>query len=367
MCAGLLVTAAIAFVPSRSPGLDLHEDAPTHVSAPVSILANAPKLQAVKAVGDASYVGMPGQAAHASTLSVSALGLMEAVWFSGSREGAGDVSILRATRGGDAWSNPTPIVSRRDLQLSSMRHVRKLGNPVQYIDAQGREHWFVVSVSLGGWAGARVEQWSSPVKGETPVFKTTLPLSPFINISTLVRAPAQSLAGGGFVLPAYHEFLDKAPELLLFDAQGQFVERRRDIRNDGLLQPALLASKHDRPWRAWHRDQNGREGRLFFTQISASTVTHQVTNLPNRDTGIAAIDLPDGRVLVAHNPGDRSTLSLSSSKDGVSFAAGVVVESTPGKEFSYPSLAFHADQLWLSYTADRKRIAIRAIDWRALP
>ncbi len=329
-----------------------------------------------------TLLAVAGQSAHASFLSASASGSPQIAWFSGTREGAKDVRIVQSTWTGATWSTPTTLVTRELLERKSLRHVRKLGNPVQHIDRRGIEHWFVVSVSLGGWAGARVEHWRAPKPGEVPIFHATLPVSPFLNISTLVRASAQNLADGGFVLPVYHEFLRKGPEILTFDANGNFVSKRRDFGRTGLLQPIVLPNAGKLPgWMLWYRDEDSRDGRLFNTRVNAGgTSTTQPTSLANRDTGIAAVNLPDGRILMAYNPNFRDTLRLATTRDGLSFTdAGLIagdgastkaVQAGAGDdriEFSYPSLAVIGPDVWLSYTQHRKAIAVRKINWRALP
>ena len=180
------------------------------------------------------------------------------------------------------------------------------------------------------------------------------------------------MQNGGFVVPVYHEFLVKAPELLVFDAQGSFGEKRRGLGPVGLLQPTLLPTDAGGAY-AWFRDEDARTGRLvrseLLTQNGATfgRTTVQGTNLANRDTGIDVVRLPDGRYALAYNPGLRDTLALATSPDGINFGPSTPVASEAGAEFSYPSLAMNGGQLWLSYTERRKAIAVRNIDWWALP
>lgn len=353
------------------------------IGSPIASAAAGMSVQsatAQSALGGLAVLAVKGQAAHASSISHSPAGLPQVMWFSGSREGARDVSIVRSTFAQSAWREPEVVATRRQLEASSARHVRKLGNPVQHVDARGIEHWFIVSVSLGGWAGARVEHWAAPSKGQTPVFRSTIHASPFLNISTLVRAQAQNLASGGFILPVYHEFLRKSPELLVFDDSGRFTHRRRPISANGLLQPVALPALggDSGSWTMWYRDENGESGRLMNTRINAAGQTqHRPSNLANKDTGIAAIKLPDGRTLLAYNPDRRDMLRLATSVDDLAFVDAGLVASAHSKahvptdgsriEYSYPSLAMIDGQVWLSYTANRTAIAVQAIDWRKLP
>lgn len=107
------------------------------------------------------------------------------------------------------------------------------------------------------------------------------------------------------------------------------------------------------------------------------------TSLPNNNSGIAAVVLPDGRIVCCHNDatedwGARSRLVLSVSDDGgVSWdCAGVVVDGgdaaggapagaaatgviTSGDgEYSYPCLQVVGDELWTTFTWQRRSIAL---------
>ena len=75
---------------------------------------------------------------------------------------------------------------------------------------------------------------------------------------------------------------------------------------------------------------------------------------------MAGLALAPNRLLLAHNssPHDRSQLDLSQSTDGLHWQRlQPLVHDSPGKEYSYPALAWADDSLWVSYTDQRRRIA----------
>ena len=100
-------------------------------------------------------------AAHASSLVAMPKGspsVLSAFWFAGARESAPDVQIATSQfdRATQQWSDATFVVNRDDMATQLGFGVRRLGNPVAWLDGQGRIHLFVVATGLGGWAAARI-------------------------------------------------------------------------------------------------------------------------------------------------------------------------------------------------------------------
>ncbi|MGH8848996.1 MAG: exo-alpha-sialidase, partial [Polaromonas sp.] len=82
---------------------------------------------------DAQFVSAaPGQAVHAASIVELRDGRLRAVWFSGSREGAGDVAIRTAVMDATSlrWSEESTLFERQKIQQGLWRYVKKLGNPV---------------------------------------------------------------------------------------------------------------------------------------------------------------------------------------------------------------------------------------------
>ena len=96
------------------------------------------------------------------------------------------------------------------------------------------------------------------------------------------------------------------------------------------------------------------------------------TPLPNNNSGIDAVTLKDGRHLVVYNHilgprddggGVRSPLNVSYSNDGKSWFAAVVLEDSPIKEYSYPSIIQSSDgMVHIVYTWRRQKIKYVKID-----
>ncbi|MGX2971090.1 sialidase family protein, partial [Helicobacter sp. T3_23-1059] len=150
------------------------------------------------------------------------------LYFAGSREGASDVCIYQsffvqknvATLNKDSffWSEPKAILCPQDLSKMSGKFIKKLGNPVSFVDSLGRVHLFVVGVSMGGWATSKIYHFLFLDSLKRVKFVRELHLSPILNLSHLVRNPAMILENGDFILPVYNEFAKKYPLLLYVDS-----------------------------------------------------------------------------------------------------------------------------------------------------
>ncbi|NMM12317.1 MAG: exo-alpha-sialidase [Rhodoferax sp.] len=318
------------------------------------------------------YIPMPANtpAAHASSLLAMPAAhpsTLMAFWFAGTRESAPDVQIAAAQfdRATQQWSAARFVVNRLAMGESLGWGVRRLGNPVAWLDRQGKIHLFVVATGLGGWAAARIVHLRQSNAGQDFAALSfdvvrVLPLSWLWNTSFLVRAAPLPLADGGMVLPVHFELGIKYPVALRFDANGEFKSMVRISRRTHLLQPTLLIVS-DSHWLALMRDQSP-VGKVAVAQTSDSG-QHWV-DLPdlalvNTDSSVAGLAVAPGHLFLAHNssPHARTTLDLSASVDGRTWSlAQGLAHGAGSDEFSYPALAWADDSLWVSYTDQRQRI-----------
>jgi predicted neuraminidase len=318
----------------------------------------------------------PGKpASHASSIAAlpaaggeaGGSGLL-AYWFAGSRESGPDVEIVasRFDPRQAAWSASHVVVNRHDLALRLGFNVRRLGNPVAWIDAQGRVHLFVVGTGLGGWAASRIVHLLSDDGGRSFAPLRVLPLSPLFNLSTLVRAPAEPLDDGGAVLPVHFEIGRKYPMALRLSPLGVPVGLARMSHGPRSLQPSIVALDPDRAI-ALLRD-SGPERRLRRVSTDdggRSWSDEGPTNQANPDASVVVVRLADGTLVAALNPAreGRRSLVLALSRTGTDWQVVQDVESGTGDdEFSYPSLVVADDRLHLSYTHQRRFIVHRTFE-----
>ena len=182
------------------------------VFSPLVPMANAPPV-----FREEFIESQPAEpAVHVSSVCELPGGGLAAAWYAGTREGARDVVINFATRAAgetNAWSRPQPLVTRESAAAETFRFVRKVGNPMLFSGADGDVYLLYVSVGFGGWSSSSLNLKQSPDGGRTWSPSRRLGLSPFFNISELVKNGPAPLAEGGWVVPVYHELLGKFPEL----------------------------------------------------------------------------------------------------------------------------------------------------------
>jgi predicted neuraminidase len=321
--AGLLLILAFA-----SAGWKIYSQEPAANFAPVAQQAlpsaqsaggwvNEPKLshpvQETSPDGrfrfDARFVSAaPGQAVHAASLVELRDGRLKAVWFSGSREGAGDVVI----RGADLdpsslhWGPETTLMGREQLQRGLWRYVKKIGNPVIARAPDGSLLLWMVNVSVGGWAGSSISWVRSTDEGASWSQPRRLVTSPFLNISTLVKAGPVAMTNGDISLPVYHEFLTKFGEVLRLNSAGQVVDKVRIARSQTSLQPVLLASGAER---AQVYLRSGNATALVTSDTSDAGKSWSPTRAsawPNPDSALAGLIDPTGGTWLALNPAERN-------------------------------------------------------------
>lgn len=310
-------------------------------------------------------------AAHASTLLAMPAGhpaALSVFWFSGDRESGPNVQIaasqyLRATR---QWTPARFVVNRFVAGEQLGFGLRRLGNPVAWMDGNGRINLFVVATGGGGWAASRVLHLRQSSTGQAldelafaPV--RVLPLSWLWNTSFLVRNAPMTLADGGMVLPVHFELGIKYPVALRFDREGAFQGMVRMSQRPYLLQPALV-QESEHAWMALMRDERpqGKVGVARTLDGGRHWSDLPDLTLDNPDAAVAGLGLAPGQMLLAHNSSiaSRGTLDLSRSGDGRSWQRIQTLEQgAPDDEFSYPALLWLDGSLWVTYTVDRHRIA----------
>ena len=341
--------------------------------------ANASHTWVLEAQG---LIGQPSKApaAHASHLVAlpdHPAYALAAFWFAGSKEARPDVRIAMSlwSRQQQTWTAPVWVVDRHSAAAVLGKGLLHLGNPVAWVDQQQRLHVFVVGTGLGGWAAARVlhlrQTSASSSSAAAPAFDVVgqLPLGWLWNLSHLVRHAPLPLADGGMVLPLHFELGGHYPVFAWFSPDGEFQGLRRLTDVGQSLQPAPVAvdGKH---WRAYLRTLAPRDK----LQVVASTDAGQhwqlqpELNLSHRDSAVASLRLPSGEWMMARNPLERgrTQLLMHHSQNGLDWSPPITLaEGGSDSEYSYPTMVWSEDRLWVSYTHLRQGIAWQR--WHATP
>lgn len=323
---------------------------------------------------------------HVASIAELRDGTLAAVWYGGEYEGAAGTLIYFTTRApgeNREWKQPRGIVSRDTASLELNRYIKKIGNPVIFTDARDRLWLLYVTVSIGGWSGSSLNAKISENHGITWSKSKRLTLSPFFNVSELVRNNPQPLTNGGFVVPIYHECIGTFSELLWLrpgtDGKGFKYDKTRLTWGKRFIQPSMvaLAPGTAAVFFRSHRS-NSRIARSSSNDTGRTWTVPRYSDLPNPGAGINALLLPGNRVLLAynHHKQTRENLSLAVSKrwptsyeytekhrkknktkKDQAWRRVVVLEDTPGEEFSYPyMLRTRGGKIHLVYTWRRKRV-----------
>ncbi len=311
---------------------------------------------------DEVLITPPTDQCHCSSIAPLPDGKLFVVWYGGTREGAKDARIYAATvdKSGTA-SDVRPILDASTLGRHTNRYVRKLGNPVVY--RQGSRLWlFVVSVSLGGWSGSSLNYAYSDDCGESWSTFRHLRTNPSFNMGTLVRCPVVPLQDGGFVLPAYCEFLGKFGVGVRFDSDGRMVDRVKIPveGNRAAIQPCCVPLGARRAL-AFLRTPGRKIGVGETLDAGLSWQARPDLPLDNPDSSVAAFKTIRNQLAIAGNPKEgrgRLVVWINDSSDDKLWKEIAVLEDSDGDEFSYPFICESDGNVYVSYTYKRRGVKI---------
>jgi len=308
---------------------------------------------------------------HAASLVTLKDGSVRAFWFAGSREGAPDVVINSAVFDPKtaSWSDPTVVIDRMGMEIGLSRYIAKLGNPVPARLADGRLQLFVVTVSIGGWAGSSITSLISDDEGKSWGRPQRLITSPLINLSTLVKSPALTFADGRLGLPAYHEWIGRFGELIRVEGSSAIDKRRMSSGRDS-IQPAIFIDDAQKASAFFRQTRASSQAKKIPVSITTNAgQSWQVADdldIANPNSAIAALSLKNGtHIMVLNNiEAGRHRLVMVMNRSGSSEWTVVQVleddEALPNeqrREFSYPFLlSADGGDAHLVYTWDRKKI-----------
>ncbi len=348
-----LLFAALMFIAFAAAGYKTFQRAPDSTF----VLAQ-PKTPAapVQSVGSGSTLKFEtqfvssnsGQAVHAPSAVELKDGSLRAVWFSGSREGAGDVTVQTAVMNlsKQRWDAETTLFNRAQLERGMWRYIKKIGNPVIARAPDGSLHLWIVNVSLGGWAGSAITWARSVDEGATWSTPKRLVTSPFLNISTLAKSSPVAMADGSVSLPVYHEFITKFAEVLHLNSHGQVIDKTRIPGSRTSLQPVVLVTSSLEATAYMRAGQGGKVVTSSTADSGKTWAQASATNLLNPDSALAGLVSSSGGSWLALNPTatGRQALALVKANNAGSFDAAkpLFVEGFDGPPPAGLSIAEHA-------------------------
>lgn len=324
---------------------------------------------ALSAVYTERLVVPPGAfpANHASTIAETGDGSLLTCWFAGSAEAQRDVRIVcsrLAPLATAEWSEPAVAVDAGEHASGATLANKFIGNPVLHRDDDGILWLFYEAVQVGGHSGATVQYKTSRDDGRTWSGGKAL-AGGLTSPGHLPRNKPLRLADGRVMLPLYREFTsDYGYTLTLTLHDGAITAQEKHvIPGTGHLQPSLVA-RPDGSVLAYLRNKDAGNVLVARFDPAAGEWSAPVpTDVPNPNAAVDALALPDGRILLAHNPShtERNPLSLAVSRDGVTFTRLWDLESAPSGSFAYPALFRATDGTYhVTYTY-KDRAAIKHV------
>ncbi len=292
---------------------------------------------------------------HVAALAKTPDGILHCVWYGGSAECRPDVKIyLSQKEPGGRWTQPVSIMTREQAERDLGRPVQGLGNALLIAGQDGALRLLFVTIAMGKWSGSQLNSSVSKDGGLTWSRAEHLTLSPFFNLSELVRNRPVPLHDGGWCVPIYQEFLGKFAELLWLSNEGVW-RKSRIAGGCSVFQPSVVPTSADSAVSLMRDYTKARKIQISYTRdggVSWSQATP--TTLPNPDAGISGLPLGNNRILIAYNdsPKDRSDLSLALSSDGGrNWSKLVSLQHEEGASFAYPYLFPTSDgMIQLAYT-----------------
>ncbi|WP_390395930.1 3-deoxy-d-manno-octulosonic acid hydrolase subunit 2 [Helicobacter pylori] len=294
---------------------------------------------------------------HASALINLPNDNLLSAYFSGTKEGAKDVKISANLFDGkiNRWSEAFILLTKEELSKNAHEYIKKLGNPLLFLH-DDKILLFVVGVSMGGWATSKIYQFESTLEPIHFKFARKLSLSPFLNLSHLIKNKPLNTTDGGFMLPLYHELATQYPLLLKFDKQNNPRELLRPNTLNHQLQPSLTPFK-DCAIMAF-RNHSFKDSLMLETcKTPTAWQKPMLTNLKNLNDALNLINLNEELYLI-HNPSDlslrRKELWLSKLENSNSFKTLKVLDKA--NEVSYPSYSLNSHFIDIVYTYNRSHI-----------
>ncbi len=287
-----------------------------------------------------------------------------AVWYGGSGEKKEDVCIYknRWSTADKTWGRESKLIDVKQTRRGSGRFTRKLGNPAITRGPDGRLWLFYVS-AIGGWASSKINFITSSDEGEHWSPARQLQVSPFLNLSTLVKGTPIHYSDGSVGLPVYHEFIGKFGELLRLNRSGKVVDKSRLAYGRDSLQPVIIPYTESRAL-SMMRYAGDAPYRILMQHTENAGVDWSYPEksvLPNPNAAISGLSTKGGTemLLVFNNdPKERDRLALARSRDhGATWEVLHTFDQrseVEGKKegFSYPNLIqtqngdFHLFYTW---------------------
>ena len=279
-------------------------------------------------------------------------GSLLAAWFGGTKEANPDVRIWFSRLENSSWSTPQSIPSPTEIQH---------WNPVLFAsDETTISLFYKIGYPIRDWKTMVIHSqdqgrtWSEPEElipgddsgGRGPVKNKPIRLS-----NGTILAPASTEQG------PWRCFVDRFDGITWQKKEFPVSKKTEPIN---VIQPTLW----EYPKGCVHALMRSNKGRIYSSVSCDYGETWEPitpTDLPNNNSGLDCVRTDSGIIVLVCNPietdwGARSPLTVFTSTDnGLTFKKALDLETEPG-EYSYPAITSQNDQLYITYTYNRKKI-----------
>jgi predicted neuraminidase len=330
---------------------------------------------------------VPFASSHASTIVELKGGMLMAAWFGGTGEGNPDVAIWgsRTGPGQPAWSAPVELAREAAVPC---------WNPVLFHTRDGRLWlYYKFGPSPSTWTAGR-KYSDDEGKAWSPAEHLPAGLIGPVRAKPLVLADGTIVSGSS--TEAYHSWAAWIERSIdsgkTWTRTGPIVppadgikpgagddkggdpfrkpEPQQSSETTGIIQPSVvsLGGSHLR----FYARSTASIARIVVADSFDNGVTWTGARpiaLPNPNSGIDAVALPDGRVVIVFNntTTGRTPLNLAVSADGENFKVFDTLEDAPG-EYSYPAIIQGGNgDLYITYTWNRKSIRFVRVSLARIP
>ncbi len=286
---------------------------------------------------------------HGASLAAFPDNTILACWYAGDHEGARDVQIFcsRSEDKGSNWSYPVSVVGVGESPTRSWFKSKTVGNVALYLDDDNTLWMFYSSVVFGGWSGSHVDYKTSRDFGRTWSNGTRY-IGTFGN---LPRNKPIKISQNKFFLPLYHELTSfQGYGCMIETANGKIRKSRcYDIPGSKHGQPSFVKMDDTRVF-AYLRTKG--VGKTMWSRFDLNRNVWsepQKLEIPNSDSAVDALKIPDGVLMVMNNSAtSRIPLSLMYARDGFHFQS--LFDFEPQIDASYPAFIQNGDEYLVAYT-----------------
>jgi predicted neuraminidase len=291
----------------------------------------------------------PFKSCHASTIVETKPGVFLAAWFGGDAEGKPNVAIWGSRRENGRWSEPFEMV--REPEIATY-------NPVLFY-SKDRTLWLYYKFGPhpSQWSAGRISSRDDGKTWSTPEHLPAGIYGPIRNKPLLL--PDGAIVSGTSVesYKAWTSWVERSTDnAQTWTKHGPIVYPGEVYAS---IQPAIVPLRNGR-LRMFVRTTN-RIGKIAVADSKDKGLTWselKPIDLPNPNSGIDAVALKDGRVVLIYNhtARGRTPLNLAVSADGDRWDMFQTLEGEPG-EYSYPAIIQSQDgNVHVTYTWNRKQI-----------